>query len=100
MEYVKRKYKDVKDDFVALGRGWTSGWCNRYITAATEYGIWLSGLTLTNQLILIGFFEWAWIKKIEIDPKKEIVYFAMKDIDACISICTFEFRFLFRKCLY
>ncbi len=99
--YVKRNYRDVKNDFIVFGRGWSNGFfVKRKITAITPDGIWLSELTLTNGLIEYGFFEWNWIDSIVIAAHDEVAYFVMKDMEACLSsVCPWQIRTLYRKML-
>ena len=99
--YVRRSYRDVKNDFIVCGRGWSNGFfLKRKITAITPDGIWLSELTLTNGLIEYGFFEWDWIDSIVLAGHDEVVYFVMKDMEACLSsVCSWQIRTVYRKML-
>lgn len=78
MEYIKRRYRDVKDTFEYeySGRTFFIKWTTVGVNAL---GIWLQPWSNDQPY---GFFEWKWIKEILISESDERVYFVMHDMDA------------------
>lgn len=78
MEYIKRKYKDVRDTFE-----WEYSGKSMFIRWSTvgvnSLGIWLQPYTNDQPY---GFFEWKWIKDVVVAEKHELIYFVMHDMDA------------------
>lgn len=78
MEYIKRKYKDVKDTFEyeCSGRNFFIKWTT---VGVNDLGIWLQPWSNDQPY---GFFEWKWIKEVLISESDELIYFVMYDMDA------------------
>lgn len=78
MNYIKRRYRDVKDSFEWEYSGksffikWTTVGCN-------QLGIWLQPWSNDQPY---GFFEWSWIKEVLISESDERIYFVMHDMEA------------------
>lgn len=79
MKYLKRHYRDVRDTFEyeTSGRSlfifkWTT-------VGVNSLGIWLQPFSNDQPYV---FFEWQWIKEVQISQSDELIYFVMKDMDA------------------
>lgn len=94
MEYIKRKYKDVKGTFdFALQ-------CKYFFKTYELYGINSLGIWIWPEFNEQphGFFEWKWIKEILVLEKDGAVYIVMPDMDKIIdSVCLVLLKGIFKK---
>lgn len=75
---VEKKYNQVKDGFIA--RGVLLKDRNMFYTAIhpTE-GVWVSEKMYNNDIAPIGFVEWDNITGVDIDLKRKLLFFKIKD---------------------
>lgn len=78
MEYIKRKYKDVRDTFEWEYSGKTM-FVRWSTVGVNSLGIWLQPYYNDQPY---GFFEWSWIKEVVVAEKRGYLYFVMHDMDA------------------
>ena len=78
MDYIKRKYKDVRDSFEWEFSG-KSMWVKWTTVGVNSTGIWLQPYSNDQPY---GFFEWEWIKEILISESDNLIYFVMNDMDS------------------
>lgn len=97
--YSKKSFKDVSGtfDFMAtsptvalLGRLPIS---NKASIGINDKGIWLWHIDSFNSISLrlfpancqLGFFEWKWIREIQVSYSRKMAFFLFKDLDAILK---------------
>jgi len=97
--YIKREYKDVAGTFDHVAKSPNIALLgmlpisNKVAMGINDTGIWLWHIDYSGGLTLrvfphncpIGFFEWAWIRNIQVSPSRRMAYFSFYNLDTILD---------------
>lgn len=93
---ISKIYYKVENEFVATGTLFTN--FGMYYTAAhPALGLWMCGMAVDNNIIVIGFVDWANITRIVIDRKNENVFVVLKSYEEALAQVDKSFKMLYKK---
>lgn len=93
---ISKIYYKVENEFVATGTLFTN--FGMYYTAAhPALGLWMCGMAVDNNIIVIGFVDWANITRIVIDRKNENVFVVLKSYEEALVQVDKSFKMLYKK---
>lgn len=93
---VFKTYYNVKNEFVAVGTFLTDR-AMYYTAAHPTKGLWISGIAGNNDIMPIGFIDWANINRIVIDRDGEYVFVVPHDFNSAFSQMSVTFRKVYKK---
>ena len=95
MNYTKRSYQEVENTFeYAVKSPFLALFglipiVHKISMGVNSKGIWLYHVDAVREIgtakYRYGFFEWSWIKEIQVSESNELAYFTFHDIDAILQ---------------